>query len=353
MAPYYLPADLQRLTLGVSWKTLGQPGGTSPSDPENQAAILDICHTATSLANDELNQDVRSSLVAEEVYGPSPWAGVLQSGVGRLILAFNPVVDVPFAAIAPASTPYPKPWRVLPSGAAWAEKRPTGVYGVSQPSPVSGGLNAVLLAAGILWKGVPHSQQVALCYSHGWPHASLVSPAAAGDAVLQVDEVCGFTGAASTVSDGASTEVVQVVSVTLPGAASWSAGGAYFPGNLVAYNGQTWQATMASGQFAPSGSQVPGSGPYWSSSIYPVGPGTLNLASPLRNPHASIPVLVTSMPHGVCWGMALYAKSLVLQKGMATVAPPSREGKALSTSEAIEEATVAAVAALRPFARVV
>jgi hypothetical protein len=146
--PYNLGADLQRLPLGVSWKTIGQIGGTNPSAEQNQAELLEVCQIATGLANDELNQDVRSSLVSEELYFPSHWASQLPNSTARFLCAFNPIVDVPFAAVCPAAQPYPKSWVSAPAGSCWAERRPTGIYGVAAPSPVSGGLNAILTSGG-------------------------------------------------------------------------------------------------------------------------------------------------------------------------------------------------------------
>src|SRR5580658_1543473 len=100
-APYNLGADLQRLPLGISWKSIGQPGSTAPSAEQNAAELLEICHIATGLANDELNQDVRASLVSEEIYWPSHWASPLPAGGSRFLVAFNPIVDVPFSACCP------------------------------------------------------------------------------------------------------------------------------------------------------------------------------------------------------------------------------------------------------------
>jgi hypothetical protein len=352
--PYDLPGDLQRRTLGVSWKTIGQPGGTQPSPEENQAALMDVCYTATSLANDELNQDVRSSLVTEELYAPSHWAAIMSNGMGRLLVAFNPVVDVPFMAVSAAAVPYPKTWTVLPPGSAWSERRPVGIYGVANPSGVSGGMNSILVAGNRLTGQMGRAgQQIAFCYSHGWPHAVLTEAADVDDVTLAVDEVCGFTGAAAIISDGANTETVQVSSVTLPTPSAYNPALMYFPGNFVTYGGTTYQATMITGPFAPSGSQQPGSGPYWATTLYPVGPGTLSLVAPLTKAHAVLPVLVTSMVGGVRWGMALYAKAVALERGLATLAAPGKEGKSVSTAEGIEDATVKAVAALRPFARIV
>lgn len=352
--PYLLPGDLARMPLGVSWKTMGQPGGTSPSPDENQAALLDLCLTATSLADDELNQSVRCSLVSEELYAPSHWASILQNQMARLLTAFNPVVDVPFAATTYASAPYPKTWKVLQPGMVWAERRPTGVYGVSSPSPVGGGLNSILMAGNLVASNLGrYGQQIAVCYSHGWPHADLTATASAGDQTLQVDETAGFVGAAATVRDGANSEDVQVLSVAQPAPAAYSPAYWYNPGNQVTYQGTIYQATLASGPFAPSGVQPPAQGPYWTTTLYPSGPGTLNLAVPLQFAHDPIPVQVTALPPGVRWGAALYAKAVGLERGLGTIAAPGHEGRPASTVEAIEDATVKAVAALRPFARIV
>lgn len=358
--PYNLPADLLRLPLGISLLTLGDPRSTTPNALQNAAALTEVCQIATNLADTELSQSVRCSLVSEEFYAPGHWASVLPNGMGRVVTVFNPVVDVPFAAACPAAQAYPKSWTVFPSGAAWSERRPTGIYGVSSPSSATGGVNSILFAACYMtrWLG-RYGEQIAVCYSHGWPHADVLEPALAGSTTLDVDEICGFTGAAATISDGPNAEDVIITSVTQPTPSAYSATSSYFPGNQVTYNGVTYQATMANGPFADSGVQAPAptsnnsQSPYWGTNLYPSGPGTLNLLTPTVNDHLVTPVLITAIPQGVRWGMALYAKAVVLERGLATVAAPGREGKAVSTSEAIEDATVKAVAALRPFARIV
>jgi hypothetical protein len=352
-ALYVLPSDLQRLPLGVSWASMGQPGGTKPSSDENFIALMDICLTASSLADDEMNQSVRCMLEFEEWYCPSHWASIMQN-VGRLVARFTPIVDVPYCAIAYSAQPYPKQWSVLPQGGAWAERTIVGVYGVTQPAAIASGLNGIIVSGGYLTGQIGrYGQQIAACYSHGWPHANLAQPAAAGDQVVQVDEVCGFIGAAATVRDGGVSEDIQVLSVTQPAPPTWDPSLSYFPGSQTTFGSQTWMCTMPVGPFAPSGPQQPGSGAYWTTKTYPTGPGTLNLAQPLTYPHPGTPIPVTALPYSVRWGAALYAKAVGLERGLATVTAPGREGHPASTAEAIEDATVKAVAALRPYARMV
>lgn len=350
--PYVSPTDLLVLPLGISLRSLGQPAGTQPSSGQNEAAIWDICGLAASMADAEMNQDQRCSYVSEFEYGPGHWVSAPGNGSVRVMVAFNPVSDVPFCAVAPTGQKWPKSWTVAPAGSAWSERHPAGVYGTSAPGPASGGLNSILVAQPCFPVGWGREgTMIALNYAHGWPHAALTAAASQGDTEIQVSETCGFTGANATLRDPPNSEDVFITLATPAAASAWSSALSYFPGMLVTYSGTTWQATLPTGPLSPSGVQTPAQGPYWTSAVYPCGPGTLSLSGALQSAHAS-GVIVTAVPYAVRWGAALYAKAVLLERGLATIAPGGKDGKPVSTADAIEQSTVSAVAALRPFARV-
>jgi hypothetical protein len=89
----------------------------------------------------------------------------------------------------------------------------------------------------------------------------------------------------------------------------------------------------------------------------PVGPGTLNLATPLLNPHSPTtlsPILVSAMPHTVRWAVGLFAKYAAIQRGAQVVVAPSGKGGGgvMGSASAAEDAAHEAALTLGPYRRI-
>jgi hypothetical protein len=120
----------------------------------------------------------------------------------------------------------------------------------------------------------------------------------------------------------------------------------------VSLSGANYACLVTNGPGTVNGAITPGtSTAYWAANPEPAGPGTLELLSPIRNPHTA-PVLVTTVPPQVRWAVALYAKAEALERGVATMSIPAgstQSGGGLSG--AIGSARLEAAIIIRDFCR--
>lgn len=352
LAAYLLPADLTWMPLGVSWGTVGQQGTTNPAQPANAFALDQVCRMATSHVRTEVQQELRSSFVTERLQGPGHRIG-FHGSQARFVTSFMPVAKVVAGAVA-FSANFPKSWTAIPPGAAYPEDNPMGSSGTSAPETFGGGMNAILISPQFVnWCAGRMGLEVQMSFLHGWPHTQLVADATAGDTTVQVDDLTGWLGAEGWLLDSASSEVVTAVGVDMATPPAYSDSVTYFPGQCVVYQSTTYQCLISSGPGAPNGSQTPpsSSGPYWSTTVEPVGPGAVTLAQPLSFDHVA-PVTLTALPYGIRYATALFAKAIALQRGLATLSVPATAGVSPTAEAAIESAERTAVATLNPYRRI-
>jgi len=351
MNPYSLPLDIQSAPLGVSWQSIGSPGSTKPDTSQNTAALLSICLTATTEVEAECNQRLACQVITEQLVGPGHRIGIQNSGMARFITSFTPVSKVVAGLVAPVGVPHPN-YTLIPAGNAYPEEQPAAT-GLTTPYQFGGGMAAIMINPAYMgWGWGREGTLVVMQYLNGWPNAQLTEDAAAGATTLEVSEVAGMTGADVWISDGGYMEEVSVTSATVTPPA-WSAASNYRAGQLVTYQGATYQGLIASGPGTPAGVQTPqtASTPWWITPAEPTGPGTLTLATPTLFAHTA-PVLVTGLPYNVRWATALYAKAQALQRGLATVSVPGTGGKAAAADDAIDAARMEAVAVLAAYRRI-
>jgi hypothetical protein len=354
-APYQLPADLQAQPLGISWTTLG--GGTTlkPTPAENAAAMTSIAWQASGEADGEAGQTLRASLATETNYAPSHRVGIWPNGLARFIASQNPVLRVVQAQVAPAGQLPNQVWTALPIGNAYPEEEAYGIYNSTAPGGAHGGGQGILLSGcyvnwGLGRKGI----RVQVSYLAGWPHTVLTANASSDDMSIQVDDVTAWSGAIGWISDGGQTEVVACGIASSSGAPAYNPAANYPPGAFVSLSGANYACLITNGPGTVNGVQSPPSSTntaFWAANPEPAGPGTLELLTPIRNPH-SAPVLVTTIPPQVRWAVALYAKAQALERGVATMAIPSggtQSGGGLSG--AIASARIDAAIIIRDFCR--
>lgn len=352
-APYLTSSQLTLWPLGVSWATVGMLSQTTPSQ-YNQAALSSICRLASNQVDSECGQTLRSMFITEPIRGPSHRLGFLPgNSTARLLTSWHPIRKIVGAAVAPTSQ-VPKTFTMVPSNAIWQESPPQGFYGTTTNEPYHGGNNSILCSSSyVSWTYGHYGTEVWVSYLNGWPHASLSVDAPAGSTTVTVDDVTGMVGSAPTFFDGADTEPTLVVGSSMDAAPAWSDQTTYAPGQTVTYNSAVYQVMIPSGPATNFGPQTPGSASaYWGVTPEPTGPGTLNLSAPTAYAHAA-GTLLSAVPDDVIWACALYAKADALQRGLATVSLPGREGKAVSTEQAISDAIREAVAHLTVFRRII
>ena len=356
-APYQLPADLQRQPLGISWSTLGATNTLNPSPPEMEAAITSVAWQASGEADGEAGQTLRATLATETLYAPSHRVGIWQSGLARFIASQNPVLKVVQAQVALAGQLPSTTWTQVPLGAAYPEEEPYGIYNSTAPGAAHGGGQGILISAVYVnWSLGRRGIRVQCSYLAGWPHTYLTASANPGDDSIEVDDVTAWSGAVGWIPDGGQTEIVACGLATSSGAPAYNAAVNYTPGAFVSLSGANYACLITNGPGTVNGVQAPpspSSTAYWAANPEPAGPGTLNLLSPIRNPH-STPVLVTTIPPQVRWAVALYAKAEALERGVATMAIPSGQGGGGGSLEgAIGSARLEAAIILRDFARTI
>jgi hypothetical protein len=353
-APYQLPGDLQNQPLGVSWTTLGGGNTLRADAAASQAAMMTIARTATSSCDSEAGQMLRSTLMTETFYAPSHRCGILPSGLGRLHASMNPITKVVYAQVAPANQLPTPSWTQLPVGCAYPEEEPPyGGHNNAAPGGAHGGAAGILFSGNYVnWTQGRMGIRGQVSYLAGWPHTALTSAASTSDMSILVDDVTGWEGATGIITDGGNTELVSCAIAVAALAPPYNAAANYAPSRFVSYLGQNFFSTVANGPNTAAGVVTPGTGSVWMENTEPAGPGTLELVEPLAFDHAA-PVLVTTLPSGVRWACALYAKAQALERGIATMTIESAEGSGGGgLGGAINSARTEAAIAIRDYARV-
>jgi len=280
--PYVTPAMLRSAATGISWTSIGGDGTTRPTQEQQYAEQLNICRRASSSAAGYVNQPLHATVDTEQLTGPGDFRFQLETNTGRawLLLSRGPVTAVLGGQISPASS-FPAQWTPLAASQFRIRQPVIGVYGTTSPGGSGDGGQVVYLAPGnATWLFGRNSYDVQVTYINGWPHTSLVSPAAAGDRLIHVDDCTGWgppsgstTGATGILYDQGVQEVVTCTAASVvsgPGYLSLSAPLSYAHGYGVMCStlpGSIQQATifyavseaLARGSTATAVQAVPGS----------------------------------------------------------------------------------------------
>jgi hypothetical protein len=303
---YVTPNDLLEASLPVNW---GAQGPTNAQSNAQLARLSEVCEIATTDVNNTTSMNLRATVDTETLLGPGHRIGILPNGWARFVASMFPILKV--VQVQTACGPPPFTWTTLPAGSAFPEQQPFSVYGSGSPGGSTGGQNAIYIAG--CWVGWGNGRMgtwVAATYVNGWPHAGLAAAAPAGSLTLSVDDVTGWynsvfvnpvtgltgLGASGRIWDGASSEVVEVVSVA---------------------------ATNAAGQLEPSG------------------PGTLTLAAPTvyaHTPASSGGPLISALPPTVRDAALLFAAAQGLRKGLGAITVPSLSGTSAGSGGGAEAA---------------
>ncbi len=211
--PYITPAMLVNAPTGASWDIIPEPN-SAPAAQE--AELANVCWRATSYCDTYCNQVLRATADTEYLSGPGmPRCNVdPDTGAGVLQMRRWPVTEVLAIQVSPARS-FPRVWTPADAG-QWDIRHPLTYPGDSASATAPDGGWTIDVAPGVIGgRGAGRgSSRVQVCYVNGWPHTSLTAAAAAGAAVLEVDDVTGWAGASGFAYDGASTETVSVVSAS-------------------------------------------------------------------------------------------------------------------------------------------
>lgn len=311
VTPYLTESLLKAAPTGAPWEIVPYP--QSPS-AETSAELANIAWRATSIVDSSCHQVLRATVDNEYLTGPGgPRVGIQPgSGNGQLVMHRWPVIDV-LAVQTSSNRSWPRSWSTVQSG-LYEPTRPllNQLSDTASQTMPDGGWG-ITLAPGT----VPplalgrNSTQLLVSYTNGWPHASLTAEALAGATTLQVDDVTGFTGASAFAYDGASTELLQMQSVS-----------ANSP--LALPNGVgTAQA----------------------------GPGTLTLVEPLTQNHDQ-GVLISALPPNVIWATVLIAAAQVLSEGATSVAIQNIAASLTAGGKGIDDLRVEAEIMLNDYKRI-
>lgn len=353
-APYQLPQDLKNQPLGISWTTLGGGASLKGTPAEQEAAITSIAWAATSLADGEAGQTLRGTLNTETNYAPGHRVGVWPNGLARFVASRNPVLRVVAGQVAPANQLPQTTWTMIPTGGAYPEQIPTGIYNSTSPGGSTGGGQGILISGCYVNWGLGRmGTRVQLSYLAGWPHTQLTADVSTGDDSLAVDDVTAWAGAVGWISDGGQTEVVAVGLTTAVSGPAYNPAVNYPVGTVVSESGINYACLIINGPGTVNGAITPGTNTgYWAANPEPSGPGTLELLSPVRFEHTA-PVLVTTLPASARWAVALLAKAQALERGVATMSIDSAESNGGGgLNGAIGHARTEAAIILRDLARV-
>jgi hypothetical protein len=295
--PYITPELLKNASTGIAWSTIPRSGA---SNPEQLAEQNNMCMRATGDVDGYCNQVLRATADTETVPGPNYRLTINNStGVARMLLSRWPVTQIVAAQFAPNIPPYQ--WTTIPANAVVPEVPVIGVYGTSSPSASADGGQAVFIAPGYVnWWNGREGYVVQVSYVNGWPHAGTTGTSAAGDTSLAVDDCTGWTGAMGTIQDGAQQETIFCTTTSVT-----------------------------------------------------TGPGTLNLSSPLVNPHTP-GIIVTTLPPQVQWAAILFAVEQALERGATATTVQSLNVTAVG--EGVKDAADAhskGCKRLRPFMRTI
>ncbi|NUP47548.1 MAG: hypothetical protein HOW97_09595 [Catenulispora sp.] len=309
--PYITQGLLTSAPTGVSWKIIPAPGSTTA---EQTAEINNVCWRATSIVDTYCNQVIRATVDNETLTGPGASRVAVQQGTcnGLLVMRRWPVTQV-LAIQTSLNRDFPRAWSTVPAGQYDIEHPLINQYTDTASATSPDGGASILVAPGyVTWAYGRNGQRILVSYVNGWPHTSLTQAAAAGDTVLRVDDVTGWTGAQGFAYDGAGTEPVSVLSVA-----------ATTPLQL------------------PNGVGTAQSGP-----------GTVTLSAPLAYPHAA-GVVVSSLPANVIWAAALAAASQALSAGFTSISVQNISGSLTEGGKGVEDMVTEYEVLLEPYRRIV
>lgn len=314
--PYITPEMLTSAPTGVSWSIIPMPKATTAQQLAEQT---NICWRATTLIDGFVNQAMRSTIDSEQRSGPGEYRINIEAstGVARWTLSRWPVTEV-LAVQVSGNAQFPRQWTQVPNGQWDIENPVIGVYGSYVPGGSGGGGGqSIIIAPGYVswWMG-RKGYRLACSYLNGWPHAGIMTTAAAGATTLQVDDVTGFAGASAFIYDGVSTEVVSISSVTA-----------------------NTNVTLPNG-----GGTAPG------------GPGTLTLASPLQFAHTGsnpASVVISSLPQDVIWATVLAAMAQALEAGITSVSIQNITGSQTAGGHGVSDLHLQWETIMEPYRRVI
>ena len=308
--PYVTPSMLENAPIGVSWSIIPAPGATTAAQA---AAITDICWKATSRVDTYCGQPLRSTADTEYLNGPglSRCTVDRNTGNGVLIMRRWPVTEVLAIQTSPARS-FPRVWTPVPAG-NWDIRHPLTWCGdTAAPTMPDGGWTVDVAPGWITWRqGGRGGLRVQVCHLNGWPHTSLTTVAAAGETVLQVDDVTGWGGAAGWAYDGSATEQLSAVS-----------GVATTP--LVLPNG---------------------------AGLAQAGPGTITLTAGLASAHPAGTV-ISALPATVIEATVYAAAAQALMGGIDAVSIQEMPGGKLSSGSPIADIATELELLLDPFRRI-
>ncbi len=260
-----------------------------------------MCGRATSRVDGYINQILRATADVELVHGPdyrvtvgpasggsfpTPYWGNSGATNARIILSRWPVLQVTGVKTCPSNV-WPRSWTSVPSGFFEPEVPSLGVYGSIAPGGSAEGGQAILVGGGYINRCLGRNGwAIEVSYVNGYPHCSLTSAVAAGDATIPVNDCTGwaitnyygtYTGATGRVVDSGQQEAIHVTAASVT-----------------------------------------------------AGPGTLTLSSPLGYPHQA-GTLVTTLPASVEQACIYFATAEALTRGATSTTIHAVGGAAQSS----------------------
>lgn len=254
LTPYVSPALLLSAPTGVDFSTLGPTTGpVLPPPAANNAEVWNVCHRATSMADQYCNQVLRATVDTEILHGPDfrvvvgPAAGGAtptpywgDAGYNaRLIMSRWPILQVNTVRTA-VNGVWPRQWQTVPTGFYEPEYPPFGIFNSVAPADDAYGGQGILVAPGFISRCYGRNGfAVQVTYTNGWPHASLTLNATAGSTSVAVSDCTGWavsnydgtvTGATGVIYDSGQQEVVTCTSASTmqgPGTLTLAAGTVY------------------------------------------------------------------------------------------------------------------------------
>lgn len=291
---------------GMPWDQVPLP----TSDLQQQLAEqTNIAWRATGEVDSFCNQPLRATLDIEEEIGPD-YRITVRNGLASMLVSRWPVIDIIGGQVAYAAV-LPPVWSPIAGNQMRTRTNISSPYGTSAPGADAAGPAQIDIAGGMVsWCSGREAYRLQIAYTNGWPHSSLVSDVETGVTELPVDDVTAYRGASAFVYDGASTEVVQVLSV------------------------------VADMPVTTMGVAVP------------VGPGTVTLAAPTAFAHTA-GIVVSAMPQVVFWAAILLAAAEVMTEGAVSYSIQSVRGSTGSTDHDQEGLRKMAHTLLKPYRRVI
>lgn len=308
--PYLSVQELISAPTGIDWASIPKRGASAQDQLAEQTQL---CLRVSARMDEIASQNLQATVDTEEQRGPDFWLTVdNQTGEGRLVCSRWPILSIVSGQWAPSASYQQSgpPWTAIPTWQMRTDSVLLGELGTLAPGASAAGPNAILLAPGVVdWSNGRRGCRVQVTYVNGWPNAIVQASTgkpngpASGDSSIHVDDITGWAGVAGTAYDGALTEPVSVQSVT----------------------------PDTTGAIA--------------------GPGLLNLAAPLIDPHAP-GSRISAMPSSLQWAGLLIATSMALTRGATAIAAQSVRGTLMGSGRSIEDLNVEAEGILLPYARI-